>query len=84
MIYFLQLNKDNVITDAISYYVNGYIEFESKYPLPAGINGGWWKLEKGVLVEYPELRPGNEISEIKQRLATLEKEVGSIRLATKM
>ena len=57
MKYYLRLNQDNIIVDAITFPVEGYIEYESDYPLPAGINGGWWKFENGQPVEYPELKP---------------------------
>lgn len=55
MKYYFRLNQDNVIIDAISYPVEGYIEYETDYPLPVGINGGWWRFENGQPVEYPEL-----------------------------
>jgi len=61
MKYYLRLNQDNVITDAITYPVDGYIEYETEYLLPAGINGGWWKFENGHPVEYPELRPEDDL-----------------------
>ena len=57
MKYYLQVAEDNTITDAISYEHEGYVLYETEFPLPAGINGGWWKLENGVAVEYPELKP---------------------------
>lgn len=61
MKFYLQINADNIITDAISYPHEGYVEFEhSEDHLVAGINGGWFKLEDGQLVEYPELKPIEE------------------------
>ena len=43
MKWYLQLNQDNVITDAVDYAYPGYTEVElpDTY-LPAGINGGWF------------------------------------------
>lgn len=61
MKFYLQVNEENIITDAISYPHGDYVEFEhSEDFLVAGINGGWWKLEEGQLVEYPELKPIEE------------------------
>lgn len=59
--------------DAIDYPYNGYIEVElPDTHLPAGINGGWFKLENGQIVEYPELRPKDpEVEQLKQVVADL-------------
>ena len=75
MKYYFRLNKDNIIVDAITFPVEGYIEYETDYPLPAGINGGWWRFENGQPVEYPELKPETEIE---QRIADLEAAIASI------
>ena len=61
MTYYLQVNEEGIITDAINYAYGDYVPVEiDANPLPTGINGGWWKLENGVPVEYPELRPIEE------------------------
>lgn len=57
MKYYLLINKNNIIQDAISYPTDGYIEVEVDKPFPAGINGGWYKWENGTYVEIPELKP---------------------------
>ncbi len=57
MKYYLLLDKNNIIQDAISYPVEGYIEVEVDKPFPAGINGGWYKWENGTYIEIPELKP---------------------------
>ena len=57
MKYYLLLDKNNIIQDAISYPVEGYIEVEVDKPFPAGINGGWYKWENDTYVEIPELKP---------------------------
>ena len=75
MKYYFRLNQDNIIVDAITFPVEGYIEYETDYPLPAGINGGWWRFENGQPVEYPELKPETEIE---QRIADLEAAIASI------
>ena len=75
MKYYLRLNQDNIIVDAITFPVEGYIEYETDYPLPAGINGGWWKFENGQPVEYPELKPETELE---QRIADLEAAIAAI------
>ena len=75
MKYYFRLNQDNIIVDAITYPVEGYIEYETDYPLPAGINGGWWRFENGQPVEYPELKPETELE---QRIADLEAAIAAI------
>ena len=57
MKYYLLLDENNIIQDAISYPVEGYIEVEVDKPFPAGINGGWYKWENDTYVEIPELKP---------------------------
>jgi len=57
MKYYLLLDKNNIIQDAISYPTDGYIEVEVDKPFPAGINGGWYKWENDTYVEIPELKP---------------------------
>ncbi len=75
MKYYFRLNQDNIIVDAITFPVEGYIEYETDYPLPAGINGGWWKFENGQPVEYPELKPETEME---QRITDLESAIAAI------
>jgi len=75
MKYYFRLNQDNIIVDAVTFPVEGYIEYETDYPLPAGINGGWWKFENGQPVEYPELKPETELE---QRIADLEAAIAAI------
>lgn len=79
MKYYLLLDKNNIIQDAISYPTDGYIEVEVDKPFPAGINGGWYKWENGTYVEIPELKPkgiDRELLETAlQRISELEKHV---------
>jgi hypothetical protein len=75
MKYYFRLNQDNIIVDAITFPVEGYIEYETDYPLPAGINGGWWKFENGQPVEYPELKPETEME---QRITDIEAAIAAI------
>ena len=73
--FYFKLNG-TVITDAIDYPYEGYTKVTlAENQLPAGINGGWWKLENGVAVEYPELKPIDETELLKQRVADLELQV---------
>ena len=69
MKYYLRLNQDNIIVDAITFPVEGYIEYETDYLLPAGINGGWWEYKDGQLIEHPEMKPKTQEE---QRIAGLE------------
>ncbi|PKP29452.1 MAG: hypothetical protein CVU00_15530 [Bacteroidetes bacterium HGW-Bacteroidetes-17] len=67
---YLQVQPDNTITDAITYPFGDYIEHQTDF-LPADVMGGWFKLENGVIVEYPELKPltkDDQISKIETEL----------------
>ena len=71
---YLQVRPDGIITDCITYPHEGYVEHEADY-IPQGINGGWFKLEGGEVVEYPELKPvtrDEEIEKLKERLGATE------------
>lgn len=75
--FYLQVNKETgVITDAITYPYSDYVEYITEVDLPAGIYGGWYKLESGVIVEYPELKPippEDEIAQLKAEQALMKK-----------
>lgn len=73
--YYILLDENNIIRDAITYPVDGYIEVEVPGLFPAGINGGWYKWENGTYVEVPELKPMNELE---QRVADLEAAIAAI------
>ena len=75
MKYYLQLDQDGIIRDVITYPYDGYIEVEIDGPLPAGINGGWYRWENGTYVEAPELRPK---APTEQRMADLEEAIAAI------
>jgi hypothetical protein len=77
--FYLQVNLDDIITDAIEYAVNGYIEYETDDTLPIGLIGGWYKYENGIIVEYPELKPVPEI-ELKERVNLLEQALNELLL----
>lgn len=65
--FYLQVDKStNIITDAIDYEYAGYVPYITDAPLPIGVYGGWFKLESGVIVEYPELKPPSQEDEIAQ------------------
>lgn len=58
MDYYLQVSENGIITDCISYEVDGYIKYNNTagrltYP----IHGGWFKLIEGEVIEFPELKP---------------------------
>jgi len=54
--FYLQVNSSGLITDAIDYPYGDYVEV-TVASLPVGVNGGWFKLENGVIVEHLELKP---------------------------
>jgi hypothetical protein len=68
---FYILLDGNIIRDVIEYPHEGYIEVQLPFPLPIGINGGWWKWQDGQLVECPELKPVDPES-LETRLAAAE------------
>ena len=69
MKWYLQLNADNTITDAVDYVHEGYIEVElPDTHLPAGINGGWFTCNGTTYVEDLTKKPiGGDV-----RITTLE------------
>jgi hypothetical protein len=77
--FYLQVNSDNIITDAIEYAVEGYIEYETNDVLPIGLIGGQFKYENGIIVEYPQLKPAPEI-ELKERINLLEQALNELLL----
>lgn len=60
---YLQVRPDGIITDCITYPHGDYVEHEVDY-IPQGINGGWFKLNDGKVVEVPELKPVSRDEEI--------------------
>lgn len=78
--FYLKVNKDNIVTDALSFPYEGYVEYETD-ELPAGAFSGWFKLENGMLVEYPELKPpeqpnpNDEMMELKRQVAEQEQAI---------
>ncbi|MBM7868891.1 hypothetical protein JOC70_000360 [Clostridium pascui] len=75
--FYLQVNKGtNIITDAVEYEHEGYIPYATDSLLPIGVYGGWFKLESGVIVEYPELKPilqENEVTQLKAEQVLMKK-----------
>lgn len=66
--FYIKVDKDNVIIDALSYPYSDYVPVDVDY-LPTGVMGGWFKLEGGQIVEYPELKPvDNEIQKLRNDL----------------
>lgn len=60
--FYLKVQSDGIITDAISFPHDGYTEVEVD-ELPIGVNGGWFKLEDGNIIEYPALKPKDELQQ---------------------
>lgn len=81
MKYYLQINQEGFITDAIDYPLDGYVLYETDYPLPLGINGGWWKLEDGNPVEYVTLKPKNvDIEELRLKQNQVELAIAELSM----
>lgn len=63
--FYLRVDKDNIIQDAITYPHEGFVPFETDLThLPVGVNGGWFKFENNELIEVPELKPINRDKEL--------------------
>lgn len=66
MLVYLKVNsKTNIIEDIIDYAFENYIPVEINN-IPNGINGGWFKYESGIIVEYPELKQIPELDLVQQ------------------
>lgn len=65
--FYLQVQKDGTITDAIEYQHEGYIEHQVE-SLPIGINGGWFKLVNGQIVEDVAKNPNTIENRIQQAI----------------
>lgn len=48
-------------------------------PLPIGVNGGWYKLLNGEIVEFPDLKPITD--DIPKRVSGLEAQSADILFA---
>ena len=71
MKYYLKVGADGTVLDAIDYAYGDYVEFEADN-LPIGVNGGWWKMEDGQLLEYPDLKPKDEAELLRSEITALE------------
>lgn len=66
--YYVKLEPEtNIIRDIITFPHGNYQEVELSY-IPPGVNGGWWKLVDGTLVEIPELNPTTIDNQIQQAI----------------
>lgn len=74
--WYLKLDANNIILDAIEYLHEGYIEVSlPDTSLPAGINGGWFKWNGTTYQEDVSLKPvtpGDKISALEAQVATLQ------------
>ena len=67
MKFYIQVNENNIVTDAITYPHEGYVEIE-KDVLPNGAIGGWFKLINDDFVEQVDLNPTTIDNQIKDAL----------------
>lgn len=79
--YYFQVDpKTNIITDAIEYPYADYVPYETDSRLPIGIYSGWFKLEDGVVVEYPDLKPVDKSSEMDARTELLQQSLSEVTM----
>lgn len=67
MEFYLQVQEDGTITDVITYPHGNYVKHIAE-SLPVGINGGWWKLVDGALVEVVEKNPTTIANQIQSAI----------------
>ena len=75
--FYIRLDQAGIIRDVLEFPHEGYIEVQMQTPLPAGINGGWYRWDGEHPVEVPELKPADE-REMEQRMADLEEAIAAI------
>lgn len=87
--FYLLLSGD-IIRDIITYPYDGYVETELEFPLPVGINAGYYRLQDGVPVLDQALkdevdkasRPADYV-ELERRLAASEAETSLLKAQNK-
>jgi hypothetical protein len=63
--WYLKLDVNNVILDAIEYPYEGYTEVQlDEAQLPAGINGGWYTWTGTTYVENLSKKPKTQMEEL--------------------
>jgi len=65
---YLQVRNDGTITDCIDYQHEGYVLFVGE--VPQSVNGGWFKLIDGVIIEQVELNPTTIANQIQSAIDT--------------
>lgn len=75
--FYIRLDQAGIIRDILEFPHEGYIEVQMQAPLPAGINGGWYRWDGEKPVEVPELKPVDP-EDMRQRLADLEEALAAI------
>ena len=63
---YLKVRNDGIIADCIDYPHEGYIKFDGE--VPQSVNGGWFKLIDGVIVEQVELNPNTIDNKVKEAI----------------
>ena len=72
--FYILLDGDNIIRDVIDFAHEGYTPVELPFPLPIGINGGWYRWDGTTAIPDETLRPidkDEEIESLKQAIAEL-------------
>lgn len=73
--FYVQLNKDNIITDIVEYEANGYILVDISTPLPSGINGGWYMWNGVEAILIPELKEAEVNNQIQNAIDNYTEEL---------
>lgn len=64
MIFYIQKNTDDYITDIITYPYSNYEQIEIAPPLPDGVTGGWYKFSNNTFIfdpiKFAKLNPKTE------------------------
>lgn len=85
--FYIQLDKDNVVRDCITYPYKDYMDVDLEVPLPRGILSGYYKYENGVLVLDEALKAEVEkenrpygYDELENKLYLMQKAIDDIIL----
>jgi hypothetical protein len=76
---YVQTDKENRVTDVITYPVDGYVEIEATLPLPPSVIGGTYELFGGTFVYRDDWDTTAKISTLEEQISALREEVDALK-----